>query len=108
MEIAIQSIHFEASKKLEAFIQKKVNRLCKFNDDAYLADVSLKVVKPESNENKDASIRLFLTGTELFSQEVANTFEEAIDKCVNKLERQVVKHKEKQRSKSKIDLIESE
>ena len=99
MEIAIQSIHFEASKKLEDFIQKKVSRLSKFNDDAYLADVTLKVVKPETNDNKDASIRLFLSGTELFSQEVADTFEKAIDKCVNKLERQVVKHKEKQRSK---------
>ena len=99
MEIAIQSIHFEASKKLEDFIQKKVSRLSKFNDDVYLADVTLKVVKPETNDNKDASIRLFLSGTELFAQEIADTFEEAIDKCVNKLERQVVKHKEKQRSK---------
>ena len=108
MEITIQSIHFEASKKLEAFIQKKVSRLSKFNEDAYLADVTLKVVKPETNENKDASVRLLLSGTELFAQEVADTFEEAIDKCVNKLERQVVKHKEKQRSKTKIDIIESE
>ena len=99
MEIAIQSIRFEASKKLEAFIQKKVNRLSKFNDDLRLADVTLKVVKPESNDNKDASIRLFLSGTELFAQEVADTFEEAINKCVGKLERQVVKHKEKQRAK---------
>jgi len=99
MEIAIQSIRFEASKKLEAFIQKKVSRLSKFNDDVYLADIILKVVKPEANDNKDASIRLHLSGTELFVQEVADTFEEAINKCVSKLERQVVKHKEKQRSK---------
>ena len=99
MEITIQSIHFEASKQLEAFIQKKVSRLPRFNDDVFLADVTLKVVKPESNENKDASIRLLLARTELFVQEIADTFEEAIDKCVNKLERQVVKHKEKQRSK---------
>ena len=99
MEIAIQSIHFEVSKKLEAFIRKKVSRLSKFNDDVYLADVTLKVVKPETNDNKDASIRLLLSGVELFAQEIADTFEEAIDKCVNKLERQVVKHKEKQRAK---------
>jgi len=99
MEIAIQSIHFEASKKLEAFIQKKVSRLSKFNDDVYLADVTLKVVKPETNENKDASIRLLLSGMEFFVQETADTFEKAINECVNKLERQVVKHKEKQRSK---------
>jgi len=99
MEIAIQAIRFEVSKKLEDFIQKKVNRLSKFNDDVISADVTLKVVKPESNDNKDASIRLRLSGTELFVQEVADTFEEAIDKCVAKLERQVVKYKEKQRSK---------
>jgi putative sigma-54 modulation protein len=99
MEIAIQSIRFEASKKLETFIQKKVSRLSKFNDDASQADVTLKVVKPETNDNKDASIRLHLSGTELFAQEVADTFEEAVDKCVDKLERQVVKYKEKQRSK---------
>jgi len=107
MEITIQSIHFEASKKLEVFIQKKVSRLAKFNDDAYLADVILKVVKPESNENKDASIRLFLTGTEFFAQETADTFEEAIDRCVNKLERQVVKHKEKLRTKKNINIIDN-
>ena len=99
MEITIQSIHFEASTKLEAFIQKKVNRLSKFSDDLKLADVILKVVKPETNENKDASIRLRIARTELFAQETANTFEAAIDKCVNKLERQVVKHKEKKRIK---------
>jgi len=99
MEIKIQFIRFEASTKLEDFVQKKVNRLSKFNDDVHLADVILKVVKPETNDNKDASIRLHLSGTELFVQEVADTFEEAIDKCVAKLERQVVKHKEKQRSK---------
>ena len=99
MEITIQAIRFEASKKLEDFVQKKVSRLSKFNDDVFLADVTLKVIKPESNDNKDASVRLQLSGTELFAQEVADTFEEAIDKCVAKLERQVVKHKEKQRVK---------
>ncbi|GHT75869.1 RNA polymerase subunit sigma-54 [Bacteroidia bacterium] len=99
MEITIQAIHFEASQQLEAFIQKKVGRLAKFNDNISLAEVSLKVVKPESNENKDALIKVFAPGHEFFAQEVSNTFEEAIDKCVAKLERQVVKTKEKQIAK---------
>jgi putative sigma-54 modulation protein len=95
MEITIRSIHFESSQKLEDFIQKKVSRLAKFNDSVHLAEVSLKVVKPETNENKDASVKLFSKGHEFFAQEVANTFEEAVDKCVEKLERQIVKYKEK-------------
>jgi putative sigma-54 modulation protein len=98
MEIAIHSIHFETSQKLEEFIQKKVGRLAKFNDGVLSADVTLKVVKPETNDNKDASVKLLSRGHEFFAQEIANTFEEAIDQCVEKLERQVVKFKEKQSS----------
>jgi putative sigma-54 modulation protein len=97
MEITIHSIHFEASQQLEAFIQKKVSRLAKFNDGIFSADVSLKVIKPETNANKDASIRVLSPGHEFFVQEVANSFEEAVDSCVGKLERQVVKLKEKQK-----------
>jgi putative sigma-54 modulation protein len=95
MEITVHAIHFETSSKLATFIQKKVSRLEKFHDGVTLADVTLKVVKPESNANKDASIKLFSPGREFFVQETANTFEEAIDNCVEKLERQVVKFKEK-------------
>jgi len=99
MEITIQAIHFEASEKLEKFINKKVDRLSKFNDAIIQAEVTLKVIKPEANENKDASIKIFAPGCEFFAQEVADTFEEAVDKCVDKLERQAVKAKEKKTRK---------
>ena len=99
MEITIQAIHFEATQKLETFIQKKVSRLSKFNDGVFLAEVILKVVRPETNANKDASVKLFVSGSDFFVQEVADTFEEAIDRCVEKLERQVVKAKEKSGNK---------
>ncbi|MDR3338684.1 MAG: ribosome-associated translation inhibitor RaiA [Candidatus Symbiothrix sp.] len=99
MEITIHSIHFEASEKLETFIQKKVSRLAKFSDEVFLAEVSLKVIKPETNANKDASVKLLAKGHDFFAQETADTFEAAVDKCVEKLERQVVKMKEKLISK---------
>jgi putative sigma-54 modulation protein len=95
MEIAIKAIHFEASTQLTAFIEKKVKRLAKFNDAILSADVTLKVVKPETNANKEASIKVFAKGKDFFAEEIADSFEEAIDKCVEKLERQVVKSKEK-------------
>jgi integrase/recombinase XerC len=96
MEITIQAIHFEATQKLEMFIQKKVSRLSKFYDGLLSADVTLKVVKPETNANKDASIKVVAPNHDFFAQETADTFEEAIDRCVEKLERQVLKVKEKQ------------
>ncbi|MDL2241318.1 ribosome-associated translation inhibitor RaiA [Bacteroidales bacterium OttesenSCG-928-L03] len=99
MEITINAIHFEVSEKLDQFINKKVSRLSKFHDGVLTADVTLKVVRPETNMNKDAAIKLFAPGAEFFAQETADTFEEAIDECVEKLERQVLKFKEKLQSK---------
>ncbi|MDR1562035.1 MAG: ribosome-associated translation inhibitor RaiA [Dysgonamonadaceae bacterium] len=95
MEISIQAIHFEASEKLETFIHKKVKRLEKFSESILSADVTLKVVKPETNSNKEAAIKIFARGKDFFAEEIADSFEGAVDKCVEKLERQVVKSKEK-------------
>ena len=58
MEVRIQSIHFDASEKLEAFIQKKAEKLEKFCDDIKKVEVSLKVVKPETAMNKEAGVRI--------------------------------------------------
>jgi ribosomal subunit interface protein len=96
MEITIHSIHFDISEKLEKYIQKKTKHLAKISDDAAIADITLKIVKPETNANKDAAIKLIVPGHEFFVQQVADTFEEAIDRGVDSLERKVIKFKEKQ------------
>ena len=54
MEVRIQSIHFDASEQLQAFVQKKAVKLEKYYDDIKKVEVSLKVVKPETAENKEA------------------------------------------------------
>ena len=95
MDIKIQAVHFEASEKLEKFIEKKVSKLGKFCDEIRKVEVSLKVVKPETAMNKEASIRVN-AGAELFAQKVCDTFEEAIDQCMDALLRQLQKNKEKQ------------
>ncbi|MDR0834192.1 MAG: HPF/RaiA family ribosome-associated protein [Candidatus Symbiothrix sp.] len=98
MEITIHPIRFDMGEKLEAFIQKKVKRFAKIHDDAAVADITLKVIKPETNHNKEAEIKLLCPGKEFFAKEVADTFEEAILSCVDKIERQVLKWKEKKLS----------
>lgn len=57
MDIRIQSIHFDASEQLQAFIQKKVSKLEKYYEDIKKVEVSLKVIKPEAAENKEAGIK---------------------------------------------------
>ena len=56
MDVRIQAIHFDATAKLHEFIEKKVAKLEKFNDEIRKVEVSLKVVKPETSLNKEASI----------------------------------------------------
>lgn len=94
MEIKIQTIHFEAGEKLQDYVEKRVSKLTRFCEDIKKAEVSLKVVKPETAMNKEASLRLALPGSELFAQKVADTFEEAVDQCADTLTRQLEKYKD--------------
>lgn len=99
MEVRIQSIHFDASEQLQSFIQKKTTKLEKYYDDIKKVEVSLKVVKPETAENKEAGVKVLVPNGELYANKICDTFEEAIDVCVEALEKQLVKYKEKQRNK---------
>ena len=45
MEVNIKSIHFDATEKLQAFIEKKVAKLEKSFEDIKKVEVQLKVVK---------------------------------------------------------------
>ena len=79
MEIRIQSIHFDASEQLQAFIQKKAAKLEKYCDEIRKVEVSLKVVKPETAKNKEAGIKVYVPNSDLYAEKVCDTFEEAVD-----------------------------
>ncbi len=94
MEVRIKDIHFDATAKLEEFINKKAQKLARRYEDVTAMDVSLKVVKPETSNNKEAGVKLTIPNSEdLFASKVANTFEEAVDLCLDALERQLEKLK---------------
>lgn len=99
MGIKIQAIHFDASSALEKFIQKKVSKLDLFYDDILDTEVILKVVKPETAQNKEAQIKVKVSGSELFASKVSDTFEESVDTSVEALQKQLIKLKEKTRAK---------
>ena len=95
MEISIKSIKFDATDKLQEFINKKVGKLDKHCNDIRKVEVSLKVVKPETAMNKQASLTVSLPGSELFAEKVSDTFEEAIMESLAAIEKQLGKYKEK-------------
>lgn len=99
MEVRIQSIHFDATEQLQAFIQKKVIKLEKYYEDIRKVEVVLKIVKPETAKNKEVAIRVFVPNEELYAEKVCDTFEEAVDTGLEALSKQLLKYKEKLRGK---------
>ena len=97
MEIKIQSIHFDATEKLEAFIEKKVAKLEKTLEDIQKVEVQLKVVKPATALNKETSLTVTVPGNTLFVEKTCDTFEEGVDLCLDSMKVQLTKYKEKLR-----------
>ena len=59
-------------------------------------DVTLKVIKPATAMNKDAVVRVIVPQQEeLVATKTADSFEEAIDLCMEALDRQLEKKKAK-------------
>lgn len=94
MEVRIQAIHFDVSEKLEAFINKKAEKLQRRNPNISAIDVTLKVVKPETVMNKQAVVKVTVPQqNEIVADKTADTFEEALDVCLDALEHQLEKQK---------------
>lgn len=101
MEIKIQSIHFDATEKLQAFIEKKVAKLEKTYEDIQKVEVQLKVVKPATALNKEVHLEVAVPGTTLFVEKTCDTFEEGIDQAVDSMKVQLTKFKEKNKKSIK-------
>ena len=99
MEIKIQAIKFDATDKLQSFVEKKVGKLEKTYEEILQAEVQLKVVKPATAMNKETSLTVNVPGNTLFVTKTCDTFEEGVDQCVDSMKVQLTKFKEKLRNK---------
>lgn len=97
MEIRIKSIHFDATEKLQEFINKKLEKLQKSYEDIQKVEVQLKVEKPAAALNKTTSLTVTAPGNTLFVEKTCDTFEEGVDLCLDAMKVQLTKFKEKQR-----------
>ncbi len=97
MQIQIQSVHFDADKRLLDFVDQKVKKLVQYNDHILGAEIFLRLSKSGNSENKIAEIKLNIPVNPLFAKKHSKTFEEAIDLTVDALKKQITRQKEKLR-----------
>ena len=100
MKVDIQSIHFDADKKLLSFISEKLEKVNTFHSGIKSADVYLRIEKDAEKENKAVEVKLNMNGIDVFAKENSSTFEAATDLVLDKVVAQVKKHKEKLQTKT--------
>jgi len=96
MDIRIQSIHFDADRKLEEFVSRKVSKLETYFNHIVDAEVFLKLENDGSQvRDKVAEIRVNVPGQTLFATEKTKQFEESVDLAAESLRRQIRRYKDK-------------
>lgn len=95
MNIQIQSIKFDADKKLVDYVESKLSKLVKFNDEITSVEVYLRLDPNQEEGNKRVEVKILIPGDEIFVERQARKFEEAVDLCVDALKVTITKNKEK-------------
>ena len=89
MNVQIQSVKFDADRRLIDFVEAKMAKLDRFAERSTGADVILKLDKDHEKGNKIATITLSMPGEELVASHQAKTFAEAVDDAIDALTRQL-------------------
>ena len=93
MEFKLKTNKFTATDKLVAYVEKKVAKLEK-HENVQRVEFTLEVVKPETAKNKEARLNVVLAGHTIHAEKTADTFEEAVDLCVDVARRELAEKKE--------------
>lgn len=91
MQISITGHHLDVTESLKAHIQLKFEKLKRHFDN--VADVHVILTVEKLEQKAEATVQI--TGTKVFAEDVQPDMYDAIDHVVDKLDRQIMKHKEK-------------
>lgn len=97
MKVNVQTLNFNAKEDLLAFVEKRLSKLEQFYDKIISAEVKMKQL-PAGEKNKNVEMLLAVPGNEIIVKKVAASYEEAMDETIKAAERQLIKHKQKQKS----------
>ena len=93
MQITVSGHHVDVTPALRDYVTNKLNRLQRHFDNITNTDVTLIVEKLVQK----AEGTVHVAGADLFATSESNDMYAAIDQLADKLDRQLIKHKEKNR-----------
>lgn len=98
MQVQITARHFDATPTLRDYAEQRLSKLTRYYDGITDAHVIMGV-DHETEKNTEITLNVFRQ--QLVADATAPTHEEAIDGCVERLRRQLLKYKSKLKSKDK-------
>lgn len=93
MQLTITGHHLEITNPLKAYVENKLERLQRHFDQITTTHVTLTVEKMVQR----AEANIHIAGGDLFAQAESEDMYAAIDALADKLDRQLIKHKQKHR-----------
>lgn len=95
MNVQIQSVKFDADKRLVEFVENKMDKLDRFAERSTGAEVILRLDKDFEKGNKIATVTLHMPGEDLVACHQSRSFEESVDEAIDAIKRQLDKFKGK-------------
>jgi putative sigma-54 modulation protein len=95
MQLSLTGHHIDITEPLRSYVQEKMQRLERHFDHVTNVHVILGVEKLQQK----AEATVHISGAEVFADAIHEDMYAAIDALVDKLDRQVLKHKEKVQSR---------
>ena len=99
MNLTISGHHLEVTPALRSYVTSKLDRITRHFDQLVDVKVLLSVEnQKEKDKRQRAECRIAVKGNDLFAESSHEDLYAAVDELVDKLDRQIVKHKDKLQS----------
>ena len=96
MNLTISGHHLEVTPALRSYVTSKLDRITRHFDQVVDINVLLSVEKQKEKERRQkAEVNLHVKGKDIYADSEEADLYAAIDTVCDKLDRQVLKHKEK-------------
>jgi putative sigma-54 modulation protein len=96
MQLQVKAQHETVPDAVQAYTEKRFAKLSRRLYEGTMVEVTFSMERnPSIRDDHVAEAVVFMKGTNLVAREAATTYEAAVDQLVDKLERQIERHRDK-------------
>jgi putative sigma-54 modulation protein len=96
MNLTISGHHLEVTPALRGYVTQKLDRIMRHFDQVVDVRVLLTIENQKEKEGRQrAECNIHVKGNDLFAESASEDLYAAVDELIDKLDRQVVKHKDR-------------